>query len=494
MNKKREKSLGANAILNVLKQFCSILFPLLSYPYITRVLGSEALGRYSFVDSVIGYFVLFATLGIPTYAVREGAGIRNDAKKINAFSAEVFSINCISMLTSAAVLILLVFCIPRFAVEKTLFFLLSIRIFASVIGRDWINIIYENFFYITVRYITFELVALAMIFLFVKTTSDYMLYGGFLLLASAGPDILNIFYTKRYVPLRLTREMNLKKHLKPALYLFSTTIAINIYVHSDITVLGFLRSDAEVGVYSLASKIYLAIEACFNALISAMVPRLAFYLGTDEQEKYQVLLHKTKNVLFLIMLPSMTGLFFLSKDIMTLLGGQEYTSGYHALQILSIALFFAGFSTYYVKTLLIPNREDQYYFWVTIVAATTNVVLNILFIPRIGIECAAMTTGIAEALSAGLAGLRARRYAKLDRKSRNGNQIQSVLIGCCGIAAVCYGVERLHLGLGVEILISIVGSTMVYMFSLLALRNREACEILKKARYMICGQVDDMDR
>jgi O-antigen/teichoic acid export membrane protein len=494
MNKKREKSLGANAILNVLKQCCSILFPLVSFPYITRVLGSEALGRYSFVDSVIGYFVLFATLGIPTYAVREGAGIRNDAKKINAFSAEVFSINCISMLISAVILGVLVFCVPRFAVEKTLFFLLSIRIFTSVIGRDWINTIYENFFFITVRYIVFELAALAMIFLFVKAPSDYMLYGGFLLLASAGPDILNIFYTKRYVPLRLTRQLNLRKHLKPALYLFSTTIAINIYVHSDITVLGFLRSDAEVGVYSLASKIYLAIEACFNALISAMVPRLAFYLGTDEQEKYQALLHKTKNVLFLIMLPSMTGLFFLSKDIMTLLGGQEYTSGYHALQILSAALFFAGLSTYYVKTLLIPNREDRYYFWVTIAAATTNVVLNILFIPKMGIECAAMTTGIAEALSAGLAGVRSRRYIKQDKNGRNGNQLHSVLIGCFSIAAVCYGVGRLHLQPGIEMLICIVGSVMVYSVALLALRNREACEILKKVRYMICGRTDNIDR
>lgn len=213
-----------------------------------------------------------------------------------------------------------------------------------------------------------------------------------------------------------------------------------------------------------------------------MVPRLAFYLGMDEQEKYQALLHKTKSVLYLIMLPAMTGLFFLSKDIMKLLGGQEYTSGYHALQIFSIALFFAGLSTYYVKTLLVPNREDRYYFWVTIVAATTNVILNILFIPKMGIECAAMTTGIAEALSAGLAGVRARRYAKINR---DGDQLLSVLVGCCGIAVVCYGVGRFHLQTGVEVIISIVGSVVVYIIDLLVLRNREAFAMLVKVRGII---------
>ena len=407
---RNRKSLSVNAILNILKQCCSILFPLISYPYVTRVLGSAGLGRYSFADSVVQYFVLLASLGIPTYAVREGARVRNDAEKIRNLSAELFTLSLISGCVSCLVLLLLTFMVPKLRAEEVLFLILGVRVITTVLGRDWINTIYEDFLYITVRYIALQVLALLMIFLLVKDSENYVVYTAIMLISTAGADVLNIFYTKRYVPIHLAKPHDIRRHLRPVLYLFSTTIAINIYIHSDVTILGFLRSAEEVGVYTLASKVYLSVKALLNALIMVMIPRVSFYLGAGDRDAYLKLLRKLRRVLYMIVLPSIVGTFLLAGFIMSVLGGEEYLMGVTTLRILCIALFFAVFGCYYAQAVLVPNREEKYFFHTTVASAVVNIVLNFFLIPTLGLNGAALTTVIAEALVMFSCFWRARKY------------------------------------------------------------------------------------
>ena len=390
------KSLSVNAILNILKQCCSILFPLISYPYVTRVLGSQELGKYSFADSVVQYFILFAFLGIPTYAVREGARVRNDREKIRQLSSELFTLSLMAGCISCAVLILLTRFVPKFHAEEALFLILGIRVITTVLGRDWINTIYEDFLYITVRYIALQILSLVMIFLLVKDAEDIAGYTAIMLIGTAGADILNVFYTQRYVTLGIARPANIRNHLWPVLYLFSTTIAINIYIHSDVTILGFLRTSEEVGVYALTSKVYLSVKALLNALIMVMIPRVSFYLGAKDYVFYQSLLKKLRRVLYLIVIPCIAVTLLLSRFILSVLGGEEYLIGAQTLRILCIALFFAVFGCYYSQAILVPNRQERYFFHVTVGSAVINIVLNFALIPRLGINGAAITTVLAE--------------------------------------------------------------------------------------------------
>ena len=413
-SKKIEKSLSVNAILNILKQGCSILIPLVSYPYITRVLGSDGLGKYSFADSIVQYFAIFALLGIPTYAVREGARVREKTEKIRALAAELFTLSLLSGLISVGIYLLLVCTIPQLRAEKSLFLLLGTRIMTSVLGRDWINTIYEDFFYITVRYILFELVALSLIFLTVKEPDDYIKYAAIMLLGFCGPDIFNIFYTQRYVPMRAAPLSSVKKHVRPVLYLFSTTIAVNIYIHSDVTILGFMKTSGEVGVYALASKVYLAVKAVLNALIAVMIPRVSYYLGEDKQIEYETLLRKLRWVLYAIVLPAIALTFVLSHFIMSFLGGEEYLRGATTLRILCIALFFAVFGSYYAQAVLIPNREEKYFFHTTVASAIINIVLNLVMIPYLGMNGAAITTVLAEGFVMFRCRHKARQLQKLE--------------------------------------------------------------------------------
>ena len=279
-------SLKKNAVLNVFKQCSNIIFPLLTFPYISRVLGADNLGRYSFVDSLIQILVTVAVLGIPTYAVREGARIRNDYKEIEQFSAELFTISLFSMLIVYFFLFVLLMYVPRIKSDSVLVVILSFNILATVLGRDWINSIYENYIYITARQFLFQFVSLFTIFLVIRNQDDYIKYAAIMLISNSGGFILNLLYLQKKIPLRITLRLHLKKHLKPIFLLFCSSLAITIYVKSDIFLIGLLSTNKEVGIYTLASKIYIVIKSVLNAIILVVIPRAANLLGSGRFSEY----------------------------------------------------------------------------------------------------------------------------------------------------------------------------------------------------------------
>ena len=470
---KKEKSIQVNAVLNIIKQCCMILFPLITYPYASRVLGKANLGRVSWSDSIIQYFVLFAQLGIPTYAMREGARIRNKKEKITKLASELFSISFLAMLFSYIILFLLIHFVPRMHVEEMLLGILSINIIANVLGRDWINSAFEDFFYITVRYIAFQIVALILILFFVKQPTDFSKYAFFLLIANSGGYFANILYTRRYIPYRLTTHLNLKKHLKPITYLFGITLASTIYIKSDIIILGFFRSNGEVGVYTLASNIYTMIKALLNALIAVTIPRISFYLGDNNIKELNKLTHSLKITLYSLVIPAIIGIFMLSKDIITLLGGSSFTEGYISLQILCFALFGAIFAGFYSQVILVPHRMEKNFFFATIISACLNVGLNIFFIPWWGINGAALTTLIAECVVMGICAYYSRPYLGEIQHVKLG----PIFIGCFAIFVVCLFIQILISSIFLRIVFSIVFSILCYFLILFIGKNEFALEI-----------------
>ena len=287
MNKPiRTQSLKINTLLNGIKQGCAILFPLITFPYISRVLGSDGLGKYSFANSITGYFVLVAALGISTYAIREGAKIRDNREEITSFCNQVFSINVCSAFLSFALLSALVIFNNKINSYAPYIFIQSAAIFLNTFGTDWINSIYEDYKYITVRYILFQLIALILMFLLVKSPDDVIKYCCIYVFASTGGNLLNIFYVRRYIHISFTFNMNIKKHLFPLLILFINSIAISIYVSSDITMLGLFYEDSVVGVYSFTSKIYNILKQLVHATIVVSLPRIA-YIIHNKPEQYE---------------------------------------------------------------------------------------------------------------------------------------------------------------------------------------------------------------
>lgn len=146
-NKMKHKSIKINAFLNIIRQSLSVIFPLITYPYVSRVLGAENLGRYSFSDSIVQILITVSMLGIPTYAVREGAMIREDKNRIERFCSEIFTINFISAFFSYTLLLIMVLAVERIRIETVLILILSINVLSKCMGRDWLNSIYEEYLY-----------------------------------------------------------------------------------------------------------------------------------------------------------------------------------------------------------------------------------------------------------------------------------------------------------------------------------------------------------
>lgn len=465
-----DSSIKVNAVLNMLKQACSILFPLITFPYASRALGTQAYGKYSFANSIISYFVLIAGLGISTYAIREGARIRDNKKQLETFVNEVFSINVIFTVVSYIGLTLLIFFWNKLHNYFAVIYIESLMIFLNTIGSDWINSIFEDYKYITIRYIIIQLIAIAPIFIFVRQPSNYLNYTLILVLAGYGGNLVNLYYIRRYVHRRFTFKCNFKKHIKPILVLFSTMVAVRIYLNSDITMLGAMTNDHETGIYGAVSKIYTMAKELINAITIVMVPRISNLLQNKDEDEYKHLANSTLLILITFILPITVGLCIFSKDVILIVNGNQYISGFSALVVLSLALPFAVMSCFYSNAILVPNRKEKYYLISTTSAAITNILLNVFFIRLWGIIGAALTTLIAE-IVVFLMVRRACFSQSLLKVNLGCNNIASIIIGTAIVGVICVATENFLNGSVIRIIVGIVTSVVLYYFILKVFKN-----------------------
>ena len=459
----KNKSLKINAFLNVLKSCSNILIPVITYPYISRTLGAGNYGKYSFAESVISIFLVFASMGIPVYAVREGARIRDNQKETVKFCSEIFSINIIALVIMILLLFMISSFVPRLRQDRILIYMLSMNIITNVLSRDWINSIYEDFLYTTIKYLVFQFVSVIMLLLFVKKVDDYIIYTSIVVFSNSGGYIVNFFYTKRYIPINVTWHMNLKKHIRPILYLFGISLAVQVYIRSDIAILGFLRSNEEVGIYTLSSRIYTTVKTLLNAVVMVAIPRISNHIGEKDATLYHFILNRLHRYLYIMIFPCVTGLFFESNNIMRLIGGIEFVRGTNALRILCFAMVFAVFGCYYSQAVLVPNRLERCFFCATVISAMGNIGLNFIMIPYCGMEGAAITTVISEVVVFMICYC----YSiKLYSRKKNQSTVP-VFIGCLMISVVCLFINQLPIDYYIQIIMSIFISVVLYFLLLL---------------------------
>ena len=479
------RSLKKNAVLNVIQNICKILFPLLTIPYASRVLGAGNYGKVSYGNSITRYFILLAALGISTYSQREAPSFRDDREKINAFASEVFTINVWATVLSYGVLIALLLLSVKLKDYALVILIQSSAILLTTLGADYINVIYEDYFYITARYVAMQCLSLAMLYVFVRTPSDYCIYALINVIATAGGNLFNIFYIRRYVRLRLVRLSRCVKHLKPILLLFCVSITTVIYVSSDITILGHFMSDADVGIYTMASNIYSVVKQVISAVIVVSIPRMAYYLGNKLEEDYKRLAQTVLNSLITLLLPAIIGLAFLSHHVLSVMGGDEYVSGRSALIVLACALLFAIMAGFYANGYLLLVKKDKLYLFATVLSALLNIGLNFVLIPKFGIIGAAITTLIAEMTMTAIAGTNAIRQLRLVASVRIWEQ---ALLGSAVVGAICYGVGLLHLNSVMTLACSFVVGLVAYYGVMKIVKNPLANTVETELRKRLRGR------
>lgn len=476
----KTKSLKINTILNVIKQLCSVLFPLITIPYVTRTLQATNYGRVSFSSSIISYFTLLAAFGISNYSIREGGQIRNNKVKFKKFADEIFTINIITTIISYIGILVLLLISKKLRCYSLLILVQSISIILSTIGANWINTIFEDYLFITIRYIVMQVISLILLFVFVHTPEDYIVYAIINVIAAAGGNILNISYIRKYVKLNITIH-GLKQHLYPLLLLFFNEVAFAIYVNSDITILGFLCSDKEVGIYSLSVKIYSVIKTLVNSIVVVSMPRMASFIGTNQLNEYKNLCKKVFMATLTILIPAIIGMMLLSDKLLFVIAGEEYIVGKWAFCILSVSLLFSVGVGFYGNCILIVNRLEKICLKAACLSAILNISLNFILIPSFGYNGAAFTTLLSEAITAIIYMKNSKQFIDkiVDKKD-----FISIIFGCVIILFVCKIIDKLRISVLFTILLSVIFSCIFYFTIQIILKNKIVLNLLNSVKRM----------
>lgn len=485
------RSLKTNAILNMVCRGSSILFPMLTFTYASRTLGADKLGIYSFCNSVIAYFLLFAALGISTYAVREGQAVRDNPEQLRRFISEVYTINFIMTLASYALLGLLLLVWGKLNAYREIVLVLSVSMILTTIGADWVNTLLEDYLFITLRYIAVQIVCLGALVALVKSPDDLYRYALIGALSSAGGNLLNIWHIRRRIPFHLTRRPNLRRHIGPMLTLFSNSLAIKLYLASDIVILGILMETRFVGYYTASSNVYSALKGIMNALVLVTVPRFAFYVSHNMRKEYLASFSMVLDGVITLTLPCAAGLYMEAENILYFLGGAEYVAGTGALKILSLALPFAVGACLFSNSVLIPYKQERFFLKATAISATVNIVLNFPLIPVWGIQAAALTTLLSECIVFGMTLYKSKAY--LTKWSNVSSAFVSSAFGAASVILMCAAANRLIADRLPGLIASVTGSAAAYAAVTYALGNQTVSGIANHARTIIRRRVFGME-
>lgn len=481
----KKRSLGANAILNGMRSVLNLIFPLITFPYVSRVLSVSGMGIYNFSTTYINYFILIAGLGIATYAVREGAKYRDDKEKISIFSSQIFSINMFSTLIAYILLLGSLIVFGNLHNYISCILILSIQILFTTMGTEWIYTIYEDYAYITIRSIIFKVLSIILLFVLVKSADDYLWYAGITVFANVGSNILNYIHAKSLCNIKIVRlkKTNWKYHLKPILIIFATSAAVTIYVSSDTTILGLIKSDYAVGIYSTSVKIYTMVSTLISSILLVTVPRLAMLLGKRKTKEYNQVLGNVIGTLSILAFPAIIGLIMLSKEIVLIIAGEKYLASVNSLRIISWAMLFSTFSFVFNQCVLIPAKREAKSLRNTLITAVINVVLNFILIPIWSYDGTSLSTVIAEFVVMMLNGWSAKDIIKpLLFSKKIINNIVSSIIGCTGIVLICWLCDKGWNSLILKTLFSIILSVIIYFAILIVLRNDMALNAINQLK------------
>lgn len=392
----KQKSLKLNFVMNSLLTMSQFVFPLITFPYISRILLPTGTGKVSFATSIVSYFALFAQLGIPTYGIRACAKVRDNRKELSLVVQELLIINLVMSLIAYIVFFATIYYVPRFRQDKELFFLVGLTIFFNSIGMEWLYKALEQYTYITVRSIIFKFIAIIAMFLLVHEQRDYVVYGGISILASSASNIFNFLHVHRYIDIKLIRYYNFKKHLNAIIIFFAMSCATTIYTNLDTVMLGFIRTDADVGYYNAAVKIKTILVSFVTSLGVVLLPRASYYVEHKMMDEFYRITKKAINFVFLIATPMMIYFMLFAKEGIFFLSGDAYEGSIIPMQVIMPTLIFIGLTNIMGIQMLVPLGREKIVLYSEIVGMIVDLILNALLIPKMASTGAAIGTLAAE--------------------------------------------------------------------------------------------------
>lgn len=387
------KSITKNYIYNLIYQILILILPLISTPYISRVLGAENIGIYSYTISIITYFILFGSLGITMYAQREIAYVQDDKEKRSKVFWEITIFRCITILIA-----ILIYNIYINKTEYQLYYkILAVEFIATCLDISWFFQGIEEFKKTITRNIIIKILSIISIFIFVKDKNDLNNYFIIYVVSNLLGNLSLWLYLPKYIQKVKMKSLNLLKHLKPTISLFIPQIAIQVYILLDKVMLGIIiPNKSEVGYYEQSQKIVKILLTLITALGTVMMPRIANNFIKGEKEKVRQYLLKSVNFVLFLSIPMIVGIIVVSDKFVPLFFGNGYDEVIKLMMIISPILLMIGISNVIGTQYLLPTKRQKEYTISVMVGAVVNFLLNLILIRKNGALGASIATVIAE--------------------------------------------------------------------------------------------------
>lgn len=472
------QSIKNNFLLNLSTTITGLLFPLITFPYASRILMADGIGQVQFFQSIIDYVSLCTALGIPLYAVREIARIRDNKELRSRTTIEILLLHAILTLVGYIVVFILAKTVAKIEIDASLFFLLSTILFFNTIGVAWFYQAIEDFKYITLRSLFVRILSLVALFIFVKTKQDLFYYAGILVIGTVGNNIFNFFRLRKYIKLSKGefKRLNLLRHLIPALKIFILNLVISIYVNLDSVMLGFLKNEESVGYYAAATRLTKAILGIVSSLGAVLLPRFSNMITNGQKEEFQLLANKAASFTIALSLPMSVGLIFMAAPIIHIFCGNGFEPSILTLKLVAPIVLFIGLSGIIGMQILYPQGREKYVIISTMVGACINLLINYLLIPQYGQYGAALGTVIAEFMVTVIMILLGRKYLPINILSK---QNLHYLIGSIVISILLAFLFVFPLHEVNYLLIGILLSVIVYYAYLLMIKDTLALQLKK---------------
>lgn len=396
MNRKKSPSLTLNVLMNIVLTLSSLIFPLITFPYVSRVLLADGNGKVQMATAFIAYFVLIAQLGIPTYGIRICAAVRDNKMALTRTVHELATIMLVTTTVSYVLFFLCLQWIPKLQQERSLYLISSLIILLNSLGMEWLFKAMEQYTYITVRSILFKLISVVAMFALVHKKEDYVIYAAIGVVAAAGSNVMNLTQLRKYIHLRPVGDYQISRHIKPVLILFAYVCATTIYTNIDSVMLGFMTTDADVGYYGVAVKIKMILVSIVTALGAVLLPRVSYYFEQGRLEEFWKMAEKALRVVLLLALPLTVYFMIFAKQGVFFLSGEAYAPSIPAMVIIMPTLICIGLTSVTGIQILIPMKKENVVLYASIAGAVADLIVNALLIPSMKAAGASVGTLIAE--------------------------------------------------------------------------------------------------
>ena len=388
--------LKKNFFYSAVLTLANYVFPLITYPYVSRVLGVTGIGMCNFVDNIVNWFIVFSTMGIFVIGVREIAAVRSGRQERSEVFSSLLALNGLMTLAAAAVLSIAIFVIPSLVSYRKLLLLGVAKLIAHSLSLEWFFRGLEEFKYITNRSIIIKTLYVAAVFLFVRQPGDYGIYYLLLTLTVIANTLVNAQYARRFVSFSL-KGIDMKRFALPFFILGLNYVLTSFYSTLNVIYLGFVQGAEQVGYYTSATKILTIVTALISAFTTVMLPRMSAVLTEGRMNEFRAYVNNAFRILFLVGIPAVFLLMILSPDIVRVISGAGYEGAVVPMRIIAPMLLIAGLDQILIMQIMMPMKQDRRIFVNSAIGAAVGILLNLALVRTMGAKGSAVVWLCAEA-------------------------------------------------------------------------------------------------